>query len=105
VKIFSAHKYVYVATYVQKCMKLRGIINNYFTIWMWKLVSHCSKQHNWSICEQGTEEIFSTNAERVNRIWSTAVFIISRYYIGETICLNKLDRSSGIHYKEINTYK
>jgi len=45
VKIFSAHRYVYDAIYVQKFMKIRGIINNSFNLWVWKLVYHCSKQH------------------------------------------------------------
>jgi hypothetical protein len=31
--------------------------------------------------------------------------ILSRHYHGEQIHANKLDRSSRIHYKEINTYK
>jgi len=41
VEIFSAHKYVHAAIYVQTFMKLRDIINNHFTLWVWKLVSHC----------------------------------------------------------------
>jgi len=45
VEITSAHKYVYVAIYVQKFMKLIGIISNYFTMWVRELVFRYSKQH------------------------------------------------------------
>jgi hypothetical protein len=31
--------------------------------------------------------------------------IFCRYYHGEQIYLHELDRSSGIHYKDINAYK
>jgi hypothetical protein len=61
---------------------------------------------NWIICEQGTEETFNIKAERVTESGGVLFFIVfSRYYHGEQIHVNKLDRSSRIHYKGINTYK
>jgi len=73
VKIFSTNKYVYVAIYVQKFMKIRGIIKTTLSYGCGNLSVTVVKSINWSICEQGTEETISTKAERVNRIWGSAV--------------------------------
>jgi hypothetical protein len=86
--------------------KLKGNTNNYFKIWLWKLVSHCSKKFNLSICEQGTEKTFSTKAEKVTESgWVLFFIIFCIYYRDEQIHVNKLDRWTRIHYEGRNTYK
>jgi hypothetical protein len=73
VKIFSALRYVYFAIYVQTFKKLRGIIKTTLGYGCGNLSPIVVNNINWTICELGTEEAFSTKTERINRIWRSAV--------------------------------
>jgi len=56
-----------------------------------------------SVLRQGERERMR---ERVTESGGVLFFkVFSRYYHSEQIHVNKLDGSSRIHYKEINTYK
>jgi hypothetical protein len=72
-KIFSAQRYVYFAIYVQKFTKLGGIIKTTLGYGCGNWSPIVANNINWSICEQGTEESFSTKIDRINRIWRSAV--------------------------------